>query len=64
MCVIATLSLTDCKTGKSAIAKKRSMLQKKEGAQKHCRVPIQKFKQKKDVKLPHHRQRVFSDCHA
>jgi hypothetical protein len=47
------LSQCDCKTGKSAIAKKRSMPQKKEGAKKHCRVPIHKFKQKKRRKVAH-----------
>jgi hypothetical protein len=40
------------------------MPQKKEGAQKHCRVPIYKFKQKKDVKLHTSQERVFSDYHA
>jgi hypothetical protein len=51
------------KTSKSAIAKtssKSSMPQKRKYTQKHCRVPIHKFKQK-NVKLPHH-IRVFSDC--
>jgi hypothetical protein len=38
---------------------------KKEGAQKYIdRVPIHKFKQKKDVKVATSQDRVFSYCHA
>jgi hypothetical protein len=65
MCVIAILSQSDCKTGKGGIAKKHSMPNKKEGAQKYiARVPIHKFKQKKDVKVATSQDRVFSYCRA
>jgi hypothetical protein len=65
MCVIAILSQCDCKTGKGAIAKKHSMPHKKKKVHKYiARVPIHKFKQKKDVKVATSQDRVFSDCHA
>jgi hypothetical protein len=63
MCVIAILSQCDCKIGKSAIAKKRSMPQKKEGAQKHYRSWFTNSI-KKGRKVATSQERVFSDCHA
>jgi hypothetical protein len=64
--VIAILSQCGCKTGKGEIAKKNTPCRiKKEGAQKYiARVPIHKFKQKKDVKVATSQDIVFSYCHA
>jgi hypothetical protein len=51
---------------KVGLQKKNTPCQiKKEGAQKYiARVPIHKFKQKKDVKFATSQDRVFSYCHA
>jgi hypothetical protein len=49
---------------KVGLQKKHSMPNKK-GAQKYiARVPIHKFKQKKDVKVATSQDGVFSYCHA
>jgi hypothetical protein len=63
--VIAILSQCDYKTGKGGIEKNTRCQIKKEGAQKYIvRVPIHKFKQKKDVKVATSQDRVFSYCRA
>jgi hypothetical protein len=50
---------------KVGLQKKTPCRIKKEGAQKYIvRVPIHKFKQKKDVKVAISQDRVFSYCHA